>query len=363
MELISRIVFGVVGAAMVLVVIDASIRAFVLPRGASVMLVRIIARASRSVFTVFTNRTKTYEQVDRIMALYAPITLLLFPAAFLIGVFVGFAGLFYATTGADFGTVVRYSGSALFTLGFSTPGDMPATALVFVEAGIGLTLLALLISYLPSIYGAFSRREVAVSRLSVRAGSPPSAVELLERAQRAQFNHRLNDLFEEWELWFVEIEETHTSQGILSFFRSPNPDRSWLTAAGTILDTASLRMSVVDQGWSPSAGLCVRSGFLALRSVADLFGLDYEPDPQPDAPISISRSEFDEACARLEATGVQLLADKDQAWNDFRGWRVNYDAVLLGLCSFVMAPPAPWSSDRSPAGRHRPPLRNHRSDR
>ena len=261
MELAARIGLGILGGAIVLVVLDAAVRSFVLPRGVAVSLTRMVARMSRAMFQVAVRRADTFAHQDRIMALYAPITLLLLPAAFLVGVFIGFTGLFYAATGSDAGTVFRYSGSALFTLGFTNPPDAPATALVFIEAGIGLTLLALLISYLPSIYSAFSKREVAVSRLSVRAGSPPSAVELLERAHRASFSHRLNELFEEWEIWFVEIEETHTSQAILSFFRSPNPDRSWLTAAGAVLDAAALRMAVVEDGFSASAGLCVRSGF------------------------------------------------------------------------------------------------------
>jgi len=84
-----------------------------------------------------------------------------------------------------------------------------------------------------------------------------------------------------------------------------------------------------------------------LREVAGFFGFDYDDDPAPDDPISIARDEFDELCAALEAVGVPLKADRDQAWRDFSGWRVNYDRVLLTLAAFVMAPYAPWVSDRS----------------
>jgi hypothetical protein len=228
--------------------------------------------------------------------------------------------------------------------------------LTFLEAAFGLGLLAMLISYLPTIYASFSRREIAVSQLAVRAGTPPSAPELIIRAHRTGFAERLDPLWQQWELWFVEIEETHTSTGILSFFRSPNPGRSWVTAAGAVLDTAALRLALLDIPWTPDAATCIRAGYLALRAIGDLFGIPYDPDPNPDDPISISKSEFIEVYERLEAVGVPLKPDREQAWRDYAGWRVNYDAVLLTLAGLVMAPYAPWSSDRSPAHRHRPPL-------
>ena len=132
----------------------------------------------------------------------------------------------------------------------------------------GLALVAVLIAYLPSIYSGFSRRESAVTHLSVRAGTPPSAVELLVRAHLAEFMHRLDDLFDQWETWFVDVEESHTTFTALIFFRSPNPQRSWITAAGALLDTAALSVSVLDQPFSTATGLCLRSGFLSLRAIA-----------------------------------------------------------------------------------------------
>lgn len=110
-----------------------------------------------------------------------------------------------------------------------------------------------------------------------------------------------------------------------------------------VLDAASLMSSVVDVPRTPSAELCIRSGYLTLRRIARMFGVDHDPDPDAGDPIAVSRSEFDEACRRLAAAGVPLRDDRDQAWADFAGWRVNYDS-LAGL---TMAPYAPWSSDRS----------------
>jgi hypothetical protein len=348
MEFTTRILSGLIGVAVTMTALDAAVRTFVLPRGVTVRFTRLITRSNLWIFRSITRWFDSYAARDGIMAMYAPITLLLLPLVWLTTVLFGFAALFYAATGDSIGAVMQYSGSALFTLGFSTPNSVAPTVLVYIEAAIGLTLLALLISYLPSMYGAFSRREIAVSRLSVRAGSPPSAVEMLERAHRAFFFDRLDEIWEEWELWFIELEETHTSLSILNFFRSPDADRSWVTAAGTVMDAASLRMSCLDGPASPNAALCVRSGFIALRSIASSFDISYEPDVSHETEISVSREEFDTALDRLAASGLALKADREQAWRDFVGWRANYDTVVLSMAALVMAPIAPWSSDRSP---------------
>ena len=92
--------------------------------------------------------------------------------------------------------------------------------------------------------------------------------------------------------------------------------------------------------------MCIRAGYLALRSIVDFFGLPYDSNPNPDGPISVTREEFEAVCRELEEAGVPLKADRDQAWRDFAGWRVNYDRVLLILAGLTMAPQAPWSGDR-----------------
>src|SRR5207244_3323822 len=128
--------------------------------------------------------------------------------------------------------------------------------------------------------------------------------------------------------WFQEVSETHTSLAVLTFFRSPNPNRSWVTASGAVLDAASLRLAVVDIAWSSEPQLCIRAGYLALREISDFYGIDYDPDPAPDDPISIAREEFDDVCERLAKVGVPLVPDRDEAGKAFAGWRVNYDRAL-----------------------------------
>ena len=140
------------------------------------------------------------------------------------------------------------------------------------------------------------------------------------------------------------------------FFRSPTPYRSWITAAGCVLDSAALFAAAIRHERSSKPDILLRTGFLCLRRIADFYVIPYDPDPRPDDPISVTREEFDEVCDQLGAAGVPLVDDLDQAWRDFAGWRVNYDTVLTTLASLVDAPYAVWSSDRAPARRHRPPL-------
>jgi len=161
-----------------------------------------------------------------------------------------------------------------------------------------------------------------------------------------------------WETWFIEIQESHTSYPALNFFRSPMPEHHWITAAGTVLDAAALIDSSVDGPSHPEPQLCLRAGFIALRRIADFFGMEYDPDPAPTDPISIAREEFDEVYQRLRAAGVPMRADQEQAWADWAGWRVNYDAVLLQLAELTMAPYAPWSSDRSSPSHRQPRFRS-----
>jgi hypothetical protein len=183
--------------------------------------------------------------------------------------------------------------------------------------------------------------------LEVRAGSPPSAVELIKRHQRIHGLDRMHDLFAAWEVWFADVAESHTSLAALVFFRSPKPEHSWVTAAGAVLDAASLAVSTVDMAPDVRANLCIRAGYLALRAVADFFRFPYDADPRPGDPISVTQEEYNWACAEMAAQGVPLKADLERAWRDFAGWRVNYDSVLLALADLTMAPEAPWSSDRA----------------
>jgi hypothetical protein len=315
-------------------------------------MARILFLSTRFIFNKLTQRMRTYTQRDALMAYYAPISLLLLAAFWLTLVLIGYMGMFWALDQVSWHDAFRVSGSSLFTLGFATPNTTISAFMTFSEALIGLVLIAILIAYLPTMYSAFSRREATVTLLEVRAGSPPSAIEMFERFRRLHRLEELNEIWATWENWFSELEESHTSLPALTFLRSPRPHRHWVIAAGAVLDAASLAASTLDVPRDSHADLCIRAGYLALGHIAEYFKIPYDPHPRPTDPISVSRAEFDEACRRLAAADVPLKPDLDQAWRDFAGWRVNYDRVLIALAALTMAPEAPWSSDRLP--KHRP---------
>jgi hypothetical protein len=254
MNVVVDIVLVIAGVVLVFVVLDSALRTFVLPRGERTVLTRLVFVSLRWCFDQVARESRTYEQRDRVMALYAPIGLLGLVFVWVVLVVGAYTMLFRAVSVSGWRDAFELSGSSFFTLGFVVPPqNLASYSLAFTEAAAGLALLALLIAYLPTIYGAFSRREIPIARLAVRGGTPPSGVEILTRAERMQRFDLLDEVWTDWQVWFAELEETHTSLAILTFFRSPRHDRSWVTSAGAVLDAASLYNSALAVPWSPNA--------------------------------------------------------------------------------------------------------------
>jgi hypothetical protein len=336
------------GSILVILTLYSAVSTFVLPRSARSLITRVVFLRLRGVFDFILHFAKTYQRRDAIMAYYAPLALMLLLPAWYVLIALGYTAIYWALGAADAVAAFELSGSSLFTLGFVAPHGLAQNALTFSEGMLGLLLIAILIAYLPAMYSAFSRREQAVNLLEVRGGTPPSAVEMLMRYHRIHGLDKLGDYWRTWEAWFADVEESHTTLAALVFFRSPRPELSWITASGAVLDGAALTLSAVDVPYEASAALCIRAGFLALRRIANYFGIPNPQDPHfPADPISVTRAEFDATLTRLEAAGLPLKVDRGQAWNDFAGWRVNYDVALRQLCALLMAPYAPWSSDRT----------------
>jgi len=361
LTVVRAIVFAV-GAGMVAATVLSAVQTLVVPRATPMVLTRWVFRAVRTYFNLRSRRARDYEAMDRAMSLYAPISLFTLVVAWLVIIGAGYVVMFFALGVHPLRHSFVLSGSSLFTLGFAVPKDLPTTALAFSEASFGIGMIALLLSYLPSMYGSFSRREAAVAGLDVRAGSPPSASELLIRYTLIEGLDHLDEVWSTWESWFTDIEETHTSAPAIVFFRSPDPARSWVTAAGAILDAASITASTLDRPRPVEAQLCIRAGYIALRKICGVFDIPYHPDPHwPDQAISIDKGEFEDVYEKLRLAGVPVKPDREQAWRDFAGWRVNYDSVLLALAALTVAPPAKWSSDRSLVLPPRAPLTHRRN--
>lgn len=344
------------GLGLVLSTLFSALSTFVLPRAARSQLNRLVFGLLRRIFEIPLHFVRDYRRRDAIMAYYSPIGLMLLLPTWYFLVSIGYAAMYWSIGGLTWSEAYKLSGSSLFTLGLFNSNGLPANLLIFSEAALGLILVALLISYLPTMYSAFSRREQAVNMLEVRAGNPPSAVEMILRYHRIHGLESLQNYWRTWEIWFSDLEESHTVLPALVFFRSPHPENSWVIASGAILDSASFTLAAVDIPRTAEAALCIRAGFLAFRRICDYFDFPYPADPRfPHDSISVSRAEFEEALNILIAEGVPIRPDHDQAWLDFAGWRVNYDQTLLSLCALTMAPPGIWSSDRA-IGPKIPPL-------
>lgn len=356
-----RIASFLAGLAVAGSTLMSAIRTVVLPRAQQVRITRLVFSVLRVVFDRMARPSRPFDERDRIMAVYAPIALLVLPVAWVVLILLGYA-LMFTGLGLSPSDAFTESGSSLLTLGIRPPEGLGAIALAFTEATIGLGIIALLISYLPSIYGAFTRRETAVSLLETFAGSPPSPREYILRHHLINGLAFLDDTWIRWQTWFADIEESHTSIAAVCFFRSPQPEQSWITAAGCVLDAAALTASTLDIEREPRAELCLRAGYVSLRRIADFFAIPHDPNPAPGDPISITRREYDEVVDDLAAAGLPIKEDREQTWSDFRGWRVNYDTVLLALVALTMAPAAEWSSDRAPR-RERPSLTRWRRHR
>jgi len=330
-------VLGFLGAARTVL---SAVRTFVVPRGDNDRLTRASFRTIRKVFALIAPPSRPYEYRDRVMAYYGPIALILLPAWWLVLLAASFAAMFWAL-GLPAGDAVIVSGSSLLTLGFDRPRVAGGDLLAFGEAAIGLALVALLISYLPTIYGSFSRRELLVNLLEVRADSPPSPIVMITRMSRLAGLDVLHEMWERWEQWFAELEETHTSLPVLVFYRSQQNNHSWVNASGAMMDAAAIVRSAVAIPNDVQADLMIRAGYLALRRIAMYFNIPFDPSPLPTDATSIDRARFDAALDVLAEAGVPLVPDRDQAWRDFNGWRVNYDGVLRALERLTMAP-TPW---------------------
>lgn len=347
-----EVVGFILGAALAVATLLSAVRAVVLPRVTQGLIPRLTLRFVRAVLRVVARTAGTYRERDRVLAMISPLALVAMLGAWLVLLFVGYSVMFFAISDRSLAHSVQISGSSLVTLGTVADDQFWPSVLSYTEAAFGLLLVALFIAYFPSIYGAFTRREAGVTLLQVRAGTPPRAATMLIRYHRIEEGrYQLTELWRQWEAWFADIEESHTTFPVLAFFRSPQPERSWVTAAGALLDGASFWVACVEHSKDPDVQLCIRAGFLALRRIADAFAIGYNDDPNAGDPVSVTRAEWDAVMDEMASVGMPLVADRDQAWAAWRGWRVNYDTVLLSLARIVEAPPAPWISDRSPIAR------------
>lgn len=303
---IVRWIVGLLGAVSVLVVLSSAVRTVMLPRAVPARIARVAFLATRSVLRAAALRSSSRRR-EELLSLQGPMGLFAQLATWVILVAVSFAAVLWAADGrpaslAGVDDALRESGSSLTTLGLVHPYRPAGEVVAFVEAAAGAALLSLVITYLPTIYGAFSRREALVSKLSVRAGSPPTATGLLSQSWRLGRFDQLEEVWDSWEDWFIDVGETHTSFPQLSFFRSARASTSWVTAAGAVLDAAALIDAGVGSAPNSRAQLCLGAGIDAMSRVASFFGTPGHGADWPRLP----RETVATTLTELADTGVPL---------------------------------------------------------
>jgi hypothetical protein len=350
-----RVAVALAATAVAVLALRSALRTIVVPRGIPDRFTRVVFRVLDAPTAWRARRASSPGQLDRRTAGLAIRLLLALLVSWLAAIALAGAGIQWALGGGSAGQAFGASASALTTLGVSSKGG-GASAAAYIEAVLGVGLLALIIGYLPSLYAAFSRREALVTKLAMRTGLPPAGPAILSRLWRpAGPQTVLNETWRAWEDWFVDLGESHTSFPVLVFFRSPQIAKSWITAAGAILDAAALALAAVDGDQGPETGMCLHAGIVSLRHIADFYGIPYQGDAA-SATIAVTEQEVIAACQELKAAGVTVVSDLNAAYDRFRTSRAAYDHLLLTLCAYLYAPPAPWSSDKVVAARPRAPI-------
>jgi hypothetical protein len=253
---------------------------------------------------------------EAFLSWFGPLSLLGLFALWFLGLIVGF-GLFMWSVGMpvqvtaegkpDLPTYCYLSGVTFFTLGFGdvTPKEPLGRTLVVVEAGLGFGFLALMVSYLPVLYQAFSRREVTISMLDARAGSPPSAAQALIRAAGGSTCDALEQFLREWERWSAEVLESHLSYPVLSYYRSQHDNQSWLAALTTVLDTCALLLTGLKEHKPFQSQLTFA---MARHAVVDL-SLVFQVPPLAPAPDRLPADKLQILRDKLRKAGLELRAD------------------------------------------------------
>lgn len=351
------------GVVLVLTGWQSVIGTLIVPRPVASWLTRLVDRLVVAVYRTVTRPVTDYVRRDRILATQAAAILVVQLGAWLSIFLAGFTLTLWPSPGRNLTTSLADAGSSLFTLGFAEPPGTTPAVIVFIAAATGMTVIALQIGYLPTLYAAFNRRETEVALLVSRAGVPSWGPELLARTHYALGSgtstlNTLPELYLQWERWSSDVAESHTTYLPLVRFRSPQPYSSWVIALLSVLDSAALMLSVApDQVPTVPARLCLRSGFGCLNRIARAMKMAVPEEADPDASISLTYEQFLEAIARMREVGFPITREPADAWPDFVGWRVNYESAAYQIAAEIDAVPALWSGPRRHSSVAIPPRR------
>jgi hypothetical protein len=352
-----RICCLIVGLAVLVGTTSSIMRTLVVPRGVTSKMAELVLSGVVRATRMVSDRSDNYETRDQVLAWAAPLTLMALLGSWLVAYAAGYTLLDFGVSHLDFGQSLRQAGSSIGTLGFATSPKAGLTVFDVVASLTGMIVIALQIAYLPTLYNAYNQRETLVTLLAARGGEPAWGPEILWRHSLLGLLDNLPELYRSWETWSATVSESHTSYPVLVHFRSPQPLRSWLISLLAVMDAASLQLAVAPTTAPIEARLLLRMGFLALRDIAAVESIAIRVDPSPDDDIFLTYEEFAGAVNRLVEGGMPVERSPEDAWPDFRGWRINYEDAVYGLAQRIDAVPAPWSGPRRRPVESIPPVR------
>jgi hypothetical protein len=283
---------------------------------------------------------------------FGPLSLFLLLGFWAMDLIFGFALLQYGIGGHEqlgnepitFGRILYHSGETFFTLGYGdiVPTSAGARLLSVLEAGMGFAFLGVVIGYLPVVYSSFSRREIQISMLDARAGSPPTAAEFLVRlagkSENPGVDQRVIDqVLRDWERWSAELLESQISYPVLSYFRSQHNNESWLGALEIMLDVTSLLLTGVDEIHPGQAKLTFAMSRHAAVDLAQVINAQYDPQ----APERLTDADFKLLLETLAAAGLKLR-DSDEARQKLSKLRSMYEPYLHATAHKLMITLPPW---------------------
>jgi hypothetical protein len=344
----------------------------ILPRRPSgrLRITRLFFIATWTPWTALARRVKDKKLREEIYGIYGPLSLILLLALWATLLMIAFGLLFFAigspfqdsqlhdmfrATGqsASGAALSRFrgdlyvSGTTLFTLGLGDvlPQTSPARALIIAEAGFGLGFIALVIGYLPVLYGAFSKREVSIALLDARAGSPPTAGELLRRHGFDGGEEAVSLLLAEWERWAAELLESHVSYPLLCYYRSQHDNQSWLSALTAILDACSLLITSLQGTPVRQAQLTFAIARHALVDLVIVFNLKEKKIWQDQLKIDrLPSGDFRKLCGLLSSTDIELCGDPASE-ERLRSIRALYEPYAHALAEYLAMPLAKWVAE------------------
>jgi len=337
------------GLALGIVIIVDAFEAIILPRRVTrkIRVTRLFYRTTWALWKSIASTVSTRKAREALLGGYGPSSLLLLIAIWAFGLVSGFALMQYGAGSAinvhdataGFPMDFYLSATTFFTLGL---GDvLPRTPfsriLLIIEAGLGYGFLAVIVGYLPFIYGSFSRREVNISLLDARAGTPPTAGELLRRYSYPQGLEALRALLQEWELWCAELMESHLSYPVLAYFRSQHDNQSWIAALAAILDTCALVKTGIEGACERQADLTFAIARHAVVDLSQVFGTT----PHGLVEDRLTAADLRQIRDTLAAHGTKLH-DSEEADRQLFALRKLYEPFIHALAVHLSLTLPPW---------------------